>query len=365
MTGKAAVINGFNQPMEFRDYLIPDVGPDDLLVKISMANICGSDLHFLRGGGPKTTLAFPQIMGHEMVGSVYALGDRVTTDSAGDPLRVGDRVVFSYFRPCGTCWACLTHVPGCLNRYRDWLGVSSETPPHFNGAYGEYYYMKPGHWVFTVPDELPDQLVSPTNCALSEVIYGLHRLGITLGDTIVIQGVGGLGLYATAIAREMGAGRVIVIDRIPERLELAGAFGADHLLNAAEADADERIARVREWTAGRGPDVMAEFTGVPQVLQEGLLMLRVGGRYLWIGNVNLGTVAEIDPGRAVRESKTIIGLVVYEPWVMPRALDFLKRTQHKYPFHRIISHVFPFERINEAFEFARQGKAIRVGIEMR
>ena len=95
---------------------------------------------------------------------------------------------------------------------------------------------KPGHWVFKVPDELSDALVSPINCALSEVIYGLNQIGITLGDTVVIQGAGGLGLYATAVAREMGSGKIIVLDRLPARLALAKEFGADETLNVDEID---------------------------------------------------------------------------------------------------------------------------------
>jgi len=363
MNGKVAVFTESGRPMEFREYPVPNVGPDDILVKIRLANICGSDIHFWEGRGPKIEKGIPQVLGHEMTGTIFALGENVKTDSRGEPLKVGDRIVYSYFKPCGKCWACLTGIPGCPNRYRDWLGVSSEQYPHFHGAYGEYYYMKQGHWVFKVPNELPDEMVSPVNCALSEVIYGLHKIGITLGDTLVIQGAGGLGLYATAVAREVGAGQIIVLDKIQERLELAQEFGADRVINVNEVDMQERIALVKEWTRQVGADVIAELAGSPQVLAEGIEMLRWGGRYLWIGNINLGFPTEIDPGSVVRCSKTLRGIIVYEAWVIPRALDFLRRTKHKYPFDRIVSHKFPFEQINEAFAFAQQGKAIRVSLE--
>ena len=177
--------------------------------------------------------------------------------------------------------------------------------------------MKAGHWVFKVPDELPDTLVSPINCALSEVIYGLNQIGITLGDTVVIQGAGGLGLYATAVAREMGAGKIIVLDRLPTRLALAHEFGADYTLNVDELDMEERVDYVLDQTGGIGADLVAEFVGSPHVLAEGVDMLRWGGRYLWIGNINLGFPTEIDPGNIVRCSKTIRGVIVYEPWVIP------------------------------------------------
>ncbi len=362
MKGKAAVFTEIGKPLEIREYPVPEVEPDALLVQVTLANICGSDLHFLKGLGPGVKGGIPQILGHEMVGRVYKLGANFKTDSLGRLLKEGDRIAYAYFVPCGTCWACLSGMPGCPNRYRHWLGVSCEEPPYFRGAYAEYYYLRAGQWVFKIPDELPDEVVSPINCALSEVIYGLHKIGIVLGDTVVIQGAGGLGLYATAIAKEMGAGQVIVLDKLPERLELARAFGADYTINVGEQSAAERIARVQELTEGRGADVTAEFVGSPQVVEEGIEMLRYGGRYLLIGNINLGLKGEIDPAQLVRASRTVMGIVVYEAWVIARALDFLRRTVQKYPFQRIISHKFPLEKINEALAFAREGKAIRISL---
>jgi D-arabinose 1-dehydrogenase-like Zn-dependent alcohol dehydrogenase len=287
MKGKAAIFTDVGKPLEFREYALPDVEAGAMLVKISMANICGSDLHFLRGQGPGIPRGIPQVLGHEMTGRIARLGRQVKTDAMGQPLHEGDRVVYAYFRGCGTCWMCLTGMPGCPQRYAHWIGVSSELPPHFNGAYAEYYYLRPGQWVFKVPDELPDQLISPVNCALAEVLYGLHKTGIVLGDSVVIQGAGGLGLYAAAVAREMGAGPIIVLDKMQDRLELAKAFGADHVINVEALDWPQRLEVVKQLTDGRGADVVAEFVGSPAVVQEGLEMLRYGGRYLWIGNINL------------------------------------------------------------------------------
>jgi threonine dehydrogenase-like Zn-dependent dehydrogenase len=107
---------------------------------------------------------------------------------------------------------------------------------------------------------------------------------------------------------------------------------------------------------------VAELVGSPVVLEEGLEMLRPGGRYLWIGNINLGLKGEIDPAQAVRGAKTIMGVIVYEPWVIPRTLGFLKRTLHKYPYQKIISHKFKLTDINQAFEKAYQRQVIRVAL---
>src|SRR5207248_6347708 len=141
-----------------------------------------------------------------------------------------------------------------------YLMASCDTAPHFYGAFGDYYYVNPGAAIFKVPDELSDQAVAGINCALAQVVGGMQIAQLKLGEYVVIQGAGGLGVYATAVAKEMGAGRVIVIDSIPERLELARGFGADELIDIEELpDPDMRVKRVLELTDNWGADVVAEL----------------------------------------------------------------------------------------------------------
>ncbi len=363
MKGKAAIWWEAGKPLEIREYPVPDVKPDGILVKLSLANICGSDIHFVEGRGPRLKGGIAQILGHEMMGTIQKLGREVKTDSLGQPLAEGDRLVYSYYSPCGQCWACFTGVPGCPNRYRRWLGVPADTPPHFNGAFAEYYYLHSGHWTFKVPQDLPNHVVSPVNCALAQMVYSLHRVGIMLGDTLVIQGAGGLGLYGIAVAKEMGAARVISLDRREHRLEMAKAFGADVTINLERMPQAQRLEMVRDLTRGVGADVVVEVCGSPDAVDEGMRMARVGGRYLLIGNINLDMAGQVDPGNAVRFSKTILAVSVYQQWVIPRALDLLVRCKDRYPFDKIISHTYPLEEINAAMDFARTGQPIRVALE--
>lgn len=363
MKGKVALFRGPMKDMEFREYPLPDVGPDDILVKIHLANICGSDLHIWRGHGPGFPTKFPAVAGHEMVGEIYQLGRNVKTDCLGQKLEEGDRIAYSYFLACGKCPACLHGSPACPNRYRLWLR-DADKPPHFRGAYGEYYYLHGGQTVCKVPPEISDELVSPVNCALCESLYGLNQIGIQLGDAIVIQGAGGLGLYASALARDMGAAKVIVFDKLASRLELARQFGADIVVNVDEVDGKKRREIVFDNTRGLGADVVMELVGLPRVVEEGVRLLRQGGRYLWIGNITPGSESSLDPGTVVRGAQTIRGVAVYEPWVLPRAIDFLVRRRDVYPFDRIISHTLPFSKINEAFHLANDGSAIRVSLSM-
>jgi D-arabinose 1-dehydrogenase-like Zn-dependent alcohol dehydrogenase len=350
MQGKAAVLKGFRQPYEIQEFPVPEVGPGAILIKVTMANICGSDLHIWRGDLPIPIPPDGAIFGHEMTGRIAKLGAGVTSDSLGSPLKEGDRVIYCYFNPCGKCYQCLLgHRAACPNKLANMAG-SIKNPPYFRGAFAEYYYLQPGMLVFKTPDSLSDEMVAPVNCALSQVIYGLTQAGLRFDDTIVIQGAGGLGLNAIAVAREMGAGQIIAIDGVASRLELAKQFGADATIDITQAKSDgERIGRVMELTKGRGADVVAELVGFPAVVPEGLMMLRMGGTYLEIGNISMGQTVAIDPSVLVWGNKKIVGVVMYDPWVIPKALDLLERTRERYPFGKVLSHKFPLGKINDAF----------------
>jgi threonine dehydrogenase-like Zn-dependent dehydrogenase len=347
--GKAAVFLGPGKPFEIREVTLPEIEPDAILIRVSLANVCGSDLHFWRGDAPLRLPADGWIFGHEMTGRVAKLGARVKTDSLGRPLREGDRVAYTYFYPCGRCYACLNKQPAaCPAKIERPRGPSEF--PHFHGAFAEYYYLRPGGAVFAVPDALPDELVSPVNCALSQVIFGLHEAGLRFGGTVAIQGAGGLGLQAAAVAKDMGAATVIVIDQLPERLALAREFGADQTINVRDVlDRKERVNLVRSWTGGAGVDVACDFVGFPQVIPEGIEMLRGGGTYLEIGTISRGAKVELEPAQLVWGAKRIVGVIMYDAWVIPRALDFLVRNRTRWPFDRLLSHRYPLEQINQAF----------------
>lgn len=360
VTGQAWVFIGPGKPFELRRFPIPDVEPGAILVRVTIASICGSDLHGWHGRTPRSG---PTIMGHEMTGRVERLGALVKTDSAGAPLAEGDRIVYSYFYPCGRCEPCRAHdAHHCVAR-RIGAGRSrSDELPHFTGAYAEYYYLRPGHYVLRTPDALSDLVVAPLNCALAQVIYGFHQVGLAPGETVVVQGAGGLGLFASAVARERGASRVVVLDRRADRLELARRFGADHVVDVDSfGSADERARAVRDLTGGGG-HVVAELTGHPGALAEGLAMARPEGRYLVIGNITTGTTIPFDPAWLVHWNRRMVGVGGYQAWALRRGLELLERTRDRYPFEAILSRRFELARIDEAFQHADQGKAIRTAL---
>jgi threonine dehydrogenase-like Zn-dependent dehydrogenase len=324
-----------------------------MVLKITQAGICGSDLHSWRGDGvPQPVPEGGRPTGHEGTGVVYALGPGVTTDSMGKPIKEGDRIVYSAVAPCGNCNQCMAgNGNWCVNGF-----FRRSTPhqfPFFTGTYADYYHVAPNQARFKVPDELPDSVLGWVNCAMGTVTEGLQRAGAREGDYVVIQGAGGLGLNAVAMAKDMGAHRVIVLDRLEGRLELAREFGADHTINIESewTTPEMRRQRVMELTDGRGADIVMELVGKSDLMVEGLTYLANGGTFVEIGNIVRGNTATIDPSTMLA-GKKIMGSAMYRPAMLPMLLENLVKKQGKLPFDKIVSNTFPLAQINEAFEQA-------------
>lgn len=364
-TGRIARFDAPGKPFEIETVNLSEVGPGEILIKVTRTNICGSDLHAWHGTFATRGLGgqLPTVLGHEMVGAVEELGDGVTADSNGAPLKKGSRVVFPYFFPCHHCRNCLAgRRNACLNLAMAMLG-RADAPPYFVGGYADYFLLPAGAVVYTVPDRVSDDIASGANCALSQVMYGLERVDQQLGETVVVQGAGALGLYTVAVAKARGASRVIAIDGVPERLELATAFGADAVIDInTAATVKDRAKIVRDLTDGHGADIVVEVVGHPSAIDEGLKMLGQFGRYVEIGNINIGKTFDFDPSRFVFANKTMIGVSLYEPPVLSRALTFLEQHQETLPLHRLAAAQYPLDDINEAFATAEHKRDVRASI---
>lgn len=363
-TGRAVLFFGPGKPMELTELPVPHPEPGAVVVRITRANICGSDLHIWRGDGVLGAMARDdgRIIGHEMTGVVHALGAGVTSDWAGHPLAEGDRVAYQYFAPCGRCRSCLRGMSEACSRSFKVLQGSPARFPYFRGAYADYFYVTPQMAIYKVPDAVTDTMVAGVNCALAQVVMGLERVQVGLGDRVVIQGAGGLGIYATAVARERGAEQVIVIDGIDDRLALARAMGADHVIDFRElATPDQRVAAVRELTGGWGADVVCELVGRPAAISEGLQMVGLGGRYLEIGTFYPGTTLELDPGRLVMANLRIEAVAAYDARSLHLALGFLERHARDLPLDHLVVD-YSLEQINEAFADQDAGRVTRASL---
>ena len=359
-TARAASLVAFGEPMPVVDVQIPqELEPGAILVKMTVASICATDVHAWEGSSSFQADHFPSILGHEMTGRIARLGEGVTHDSVGQLLEVGDRIVWTHGF-CGQCLNCTVENERtlCLNR-RHWHGRHTEFP-YLTGGFAEYGYVFPTSGKVRVPDDVPDELASAASCALRTVIHGLDRIG-PLDDrhSVVIQGSGPLGLFALARVVTSGPTNVIVIGGPKRRLEVASAWGASQTLDIDEVpDPAERDARIKEWTGGLGADVVIEVSGARTAFLEGFDMLRRGGRYLVIGQLH-GEQVLFGPAEIVRKHARIIGTASAGVQHYHRALQFLSHHADRFDWMQMISNRYPLDRINEAIEGMRRWEEIK------
>jgi len=360
MQGSIAVLTG-PSAFEVKSFDVPTPAPDAVVLKIRRANVCGSDIHQFHFHSAALREA---ALGHEFIAEISALGSEVATDNAGQPVAVGDRVAPVYYVTCRKCARCLRGEFGmCQNSLREWA-KNPDRAPHFFGGFATHYYLHPDQYFFKVPDELPDDIVAGANCGLSQMIFALERTRLTAGSTLVVQGAGGLGLYAAAVAKERGA-RVIVVEGVDGRIELARRFGADEVVDMkVHTTPEERAERVRDLTDGDGPDVVLEVTGVAAAFPESVELARVGGEIVSVGNLNVGEGfdATLSPGLITRKNLTVHGVLRYDPWYLQKALAFLSRTQDRYPFEVLTERVYPFEELATAIADSESRKVARFSI---
>ncbi len=352
-TCRAAVISRFNEPLEIRSVQIPDLEPGGMLARVEAATLCGTDVHRWHGSlGIERSLPF--IPGHETCGTVVEVnGDR--TDLLGRPLRPGDRVLWAY-PSCGRCYYCsVARQTTLCSQKISWGHQKVDEYPYLLGGLAEYQYAPPASAVITVPDEVSSALAASAACALRTVMSGFERLGaIASHETVVIQGAGPLGLYATAVARDHGADRVLVVGAPAARLEAAEAFGADAVLDLdGVADPKDRIAWVRDQTGGRGGDVVIQVAS-GEAVGEGLQMVRPGGRYISIGQGGHNAVPLEALGRAI----SYVNIAQAEPRHWLQAVRFLA-SRRAIPFERIITGSYSLEGASEAFRLMAEFKIVK------
>ena len=248
----------------------PEIGESDVLIAVRACGICGSDVHGMDGSSGRRQV--PIIMGHEAAGVIAAVG------AAVEGWRTGDRVTFDSTVSCGGCHFCRAgHINLCDNRRV--LGVScGEYRRH--GAFADYVAV-PQHILYRVPDGLPLEhaaMVEPVSVA----VHAVELTPLALGATAVVIGAGMIGLFVVQVLRAAGAGKIIAIDLLEEKLELAKTLGADVGLSP---EMDDVAARVAELTDGRGADVCVEVVGIGPTLEMSVSVLRKGGALTLVGNL--------------------------------------------------------------------------------
>jgi threonine dehydrogenase-like Zn-dependent dehydrogenase len=351
---------------EVREYPLPEPAPGCVLIKMEMSGICGTDKHTYQGfttqyagvGGGKE-IRFPIIQGHENVGTVAAIGgDGRYADFEGVPLKVGDRVVVGANVSCGNCYFCRHDFPYylCENMTDYGNNLSAADAPHLFGGWSQYMYIVPGSFLVRVPDDLPSEVAVLTE--IMAVAVGLDRAkqmsafptdAFLFDDTVVVVGVGSLGMCFLMKARMLGAGTIIAVDLSDYRLQFARRLGADYTLNAANTTLAERLDFVRSLTGGRGADLVIETAGVPQAFTESLELMRLGGMLVEAGNFSdLGEVP-VSPHRHIcAKSARILGVGGEEPAAYGPSMRQMARYMEHYPLREFVSHQFGLRDVEEA-----------------
>ncbi|HEV8637026.1 MAG TPA: zinc-binding dehydrogenase [Chloroflexota bacterium] len=341
---KAAVLVGVGGPFEVRELPVPEVRPGGVLLRMALSGVCATDAHIYKGDWPG--FRFPAILGHENCARVAALGQGVETDFLGQRLAVGDLVV-PRVASCGRCWFCLVGDAArwCPNRSPA-PGVAGGLG--LTGGWAELMYLE-SLSLQLFRTEAPPEIAVLTE-PMATCVGGIERANLHLGETVVVQGAGPIGLLTAACARLAGAGTIVVVGGPAERLELAGALGADLTIDIdAVPDPAERTRRVVDATPRRfGADLVLGCVGHPAAVGEGLGYLRPGNaRMVEIGNATGGGAFPMRPSPdLVYKNATLHGFwgTTTEHWIA--ALRVLER--RALPFERVVSHQLPLARAPDA-----------------
>lgn len=300
----AAVLYG-KEELRVEPVAVPEIQAHDILVRVKAALTCGTDVKVFRRGYHARMIVPPALFGHELAGDVVAVGDEVTE------FRVGDRVVAANSAPCGQCYYC--------NRG---LGNLCEDLLFNNGAYAEYIRI-PARIVqkntYVLPDHVPYQdaaLVEPLAC----VLKGLEETSVRLGDTVVVLGLGPIGLMFVRLAHVRGA-RVIAIGRRQTQLERAAHMGASELI-LSEGDFEKKV---RDLTDGRGADAAIEAVGLPEAWHKAVQLVRRGGTVNFFGGCPQDSRVEIDTSLLHYSEITCKASFHHTPAHIQRALESVSR----------------------------------------
>ncbi len=359
-TGRAVVYDEPNTPFHIREYPVRDVRAGEVLVRITMATICRSDIHSYQGHRPNPC---PGILGHEIIGIIEQIGQGIDKDLRGDKLSIGDRVTWTeFFSEGDSYYRDVQDMPQKAPGVRKYGHDLVEEDPHFLGGFADYCYILPGTGILKLPDEISDEEAAPLNCGIATMVSAADAAQINMGDTVVIQGMGLLGIYGCAIAKARGASRVIALDSVPQRLETSRRFGADYIFDVSTLSDSELIDAVREISPPDGPDVVMEVCGEPSVVASGVAMLRVGGRYVLVGMVSPNAMITLDGCELIRKWITLRGVHNYHPRHLVQALDFVMANRDRFPFNEIVDSRFGLDQLDEAFEKAANHSVLRAAI---
>ena len=358
-TVRAMVMTAPRAPLEMRRFALPRAAPGGAVVETLMSEVCGTDVHLHHGR--LSGVPYPIIPGHVSCGRLLETGGDVA-DVEGRPLRAGQLVTFyDVFGVCGACWHCLVARAGTRCPQRRVYGITTSASEGLLGGWADRIELRPGVRILPLPDSVDPLAFMGGGCGLPTGFHAVERAGVALGDSVVVQGSGPVGLNAAIFAGLSGAASVLMVGAPAARLAAARQLGVDDALDLADApQAADRVAWVRARTAGRGADVVIEATGNPSAFPEGLEMLRDAGRYVMVGQYTDAGDVSLNPHRHVnRRHATILGCWGYEFTHLHRALALLARHGGRIDWSRLVSREYPLEQAGDALQAMERMEVVK------
>jgi threonine dehydrogenase-like Zn-dependent dehydrogenase len=343
----AAVMPAPRVPVELREFPEPSLEPGSALLRTLYSEVCGTDVHIWHGR--LAGVPYPIIPGHVSVG----VADRIRGEIRGvdgRPVAEGDTVVFfDVHRTCGRCRACtVTRTPTRCEARRVY-GITDAASDGLFGGWSEGIYLEPGVALATLPATLPPDTYISAGCGLITAVHAIDRAALTLGDTVLVQGTGAVGLSAIALARLAGATRILAFGAPADRLTLARAMGADEAIDVTSTTQTERSELVREATGGLGVDVAIEAAGSARAVEEALNLIRDGGRYVIAGHYTDAGPSTINVHQQInRKHLEIRGCWGSEVGHFVRALRLLDAHHTSIPWRAIGARTYALSELNQA-----------------
>lgn len=328
--------------IKIREFPIPSVGPDEGLMKIERAGVCGTDPKIYKGDLKISQL--PLILGHEILGEIEEIGE-AAAEKYG--VQKGDRVVMEATARCGYCVNCLTgKYKFCKNAKVYGIKASCAEHPYLWGAYGQRMYIAPGSIVHRIPKDIPPERGVLINAVIANGIDWVRNIGrVRIGDTVVIQGAGQQGLSAVVAAKESGASCIVVTgrSRSAERLKLAKDFGADVCLNVEKEDV---VGTVTDLTGGLMADVVVDVTGNGEAVNTSLDLVRVQGTVLNCGVTGTDKMTPLPLDKILYKEVRFQGVYAKQADAIISAIKLA--ASGKYQFEKMVTHVLPLEEADKA-----------------